>query len=194
MTVQLNAALNEPSLADVIAHIQQLQTMSLEKRSHWACSMRFVARALHRPPSLVPARWTAVRPRLEEMHPFQLGVTAKTFANHRANVRAALNLFYAEKDVPRRGTPLSEACSGLWASIDGVARKRLSRFFRYLSAHGILPEAVDDAVVEAFLGDWEATGMRGPKPATARPRLERLQHDHPGMARAAAQSVGGPIR
>jgi hypothetical protein len=51
MTVQLNAALNEPSLADVIAHIQQLQTMSLEKRSHWACSMRFVARALHRPPS-----------------------------------------------------------------------------------------------------------------------------------------------
>jgi integrase len=176
MTVQLNAALNEPSLADVIAHIQQLQTMSLEKRSHWACSMRFVARALHRPPSLVPARWTAVRPRLEEMHPLQLGVTAKTFANHRANVRAALNLFYAEKDVPRRGTPLSEACSGLWASIDGVARKRLSRFFRYLSAHGILPEAVDDAVVEAFLGDWEATGMRGPNPRSRR-RLVRAWND-----------------
>jgi hypothetical protein len=34
----------------------------------------------------------SVRPRLEEMHPSQLGVTAKTFANHRANVRAALEL------------------------------------------------------------------------------------------------------
>jgi integrase len=176
MTIQLDAALNEPSLADAIAHIQQSQSMSLEKRSHWACSMRFVARALDRPPSLIPARWTAVRPPLEEMRPFQLGVTPKTFANHRANMRAALNFFYAEKNVSRRGTPLSEACSVLWSSMDGVARKRLSRFFRYLSAHRILPEEVDDAVVEAFLGDWEATGLRGPNSRSCR-RLVRAWNE-----------------
>ena len=115
----------------------------------------------------------AVRPRLEELHPSQLGVTPKTFANHRANVRAALNLFCAEKNVPRRGNPLSEPWSGLWASIDGVpTRKQLSRFFRYLSANGISPEAVDDAVVEAFLGDWEKTGLKGPN-AQSRRRLVR---------------------
>ena len=177
MTAQPHAALNEPSLADAIVHIEQSEALSPEQRSHWTCSMRFVARALDRPPSLIPARWMAVRPRLEELHPSQLGVTAKTFANHRANVRAALNVFCAEKNVPRRGNPLSEPWSGLWASIDGVpTRKQLSRFFRYLSANGISPEAVDDAVVEAFLDDWEKTGLKGPN-AQSRRRLVRAWND-----------------
>ena len=106
MTAQPHAALNEPSLADAIVQIEQSEALSPDQRSHWTCSMRFVARALDRPPSLIPARWMAVRPRLEEMHPSQLGVTAKTFANHRANLRVALNLFCAEKNVPRRGHPV----------------------------------------------------------------------------------------
>ena len=123
-------------------------------------------------PSFPPAGWRSV-PRLEELHPSQLGVTPKTFANHRANVRAALNLFCAEKNVPRRGTPLSEPWSGLWASINRLSiRKQLSRFFRYLSANGISPEAIDDAVVEAFLADWQKTGLKGPN-AQSRRRLVR---------------------
>ena len=177
MTAHPLAALNEPSLADAIVHIEQSEALSPDQRSHWTCSMRFVARALDRPPSLIAARWMAVRPRLEEMHPSQLGVTPKTFANHRANVRAALNLFCAEKNVPRSGTSLSAPWSSLWASIDGVpTRKQLSRFFRYLSANGILPEAVDDAVAEAFLDDWQKTGLKGPN-AQSRRRLVRAWND-----------------
>jgi integrase len=173
MTAQSHAALNEPSLADAIVHIEQSEALRPEKRSHWACSIRFVARALDRPSSLVPARWTAVRPRLAETHPSQLGVTAKTFANHRANLRAALNLFCAEKNVPRRGSPLGEAWSRLWVSIDDDRkRNQLSRFFRYLSAQGISPDAVDDGVVQAFLSDWEKTGLKGPD-AQSKRRLVR---------------------
>ncbi len=139
--------------------------------------MRFLARALNHPPSLIPVRWTAVRPRLEEVHPSQLGVTAKTFANHRANVRGALNFFCKEKSVPKRGAPLSEPWSSLWASIDGVpTRKQLSRFLRYLSAHEIPPEAVDDAVVKAFLDNWEKTALKGPDAQTRR-RLVRAWND-----------------
>ena len=173
MVAQPHAALNEPSVADAIVHIERSEALSPEQRAHWTCSMRFVARALDRPPSLIPARWMAVRPRLEEMHPSQLSVTPKTFANHRANLRAALNVFCAEKNVPRRGTPLSGPWSSLWASIDGVpTRKQLSRFLRYLSAKGILPEAVDDETVEAFLDDWEKTGLKAPN-AQSRRRLVR---------------------
>jgi hypothetical protein len=172
MTAQSHSALNEPTLADAIVHIEQSEALRLEKRSHWTCSMRFVARALDRSPSLVPARWLAIRPRLAEIHSSQLGVTAKTLANHRANVRAALNLFCAEKNVPRRGTPLDEAWSRLWASIDDLPKRNLSRFFRYLSAQGISPEAVDDAVVQTFLGHWERTGLRGPD-AQSRRQLVR---------------------
>jgi hypothetical protein len=160
-------------LADAIVHIEQSEALSPEKRSHWTCSMRFMARALDRPTSLIPARWMAVRPRLEEMHPSQLGVTAKTFAN----VRAGLNVFCAEKNVPRRGHRLSEPWSALWASIDSVpTRKQLSRFLRYLSAHGIAPDAVDDAVAETFLDDWEKTGLKGPN-AQSRRRLVRAWNE-----------------
>jgi integrase len=168
MTAQSHAALNEPSFADAIIHIEQSQGLRLEKRSHLTCSMRFVARALERPPSLVPARWIAVRLRLAEMQPSQLGVSAKTLANHRANVRAALRLFCAEKNIPRGGTPLGKTWSRLWASIDDHRKWKLSRFFRYLSAEGISPEAVDDAVVQAFLGHWERTGLKGPNAQSRR--------------------------
>ena len=177
MTAQADAAFNEPSLADAIVQIEQSEALSPDQRSHWTCSMRFVARALDRPPSLIPARWMAVRPRLEELHPSQLDVTEKTFANHRANVRAALNVFCAEKNVPRRGHRLREPWSSLWASIDRVpTRKQLSRFLRYLSAQGISPETLDDAVVEAFLGDWEKTGLKRPHSQTRR-RLVRAWND-----------------
>ena len=114
-------------------------------------------------PSLIPARWAAVRPRLDEKHPSQLDVTAKTFANHRANLRVALSLFCGEKNIPRHGQRLSEPWSSLWASVDQLrTRKRLSRFLRYLSANGISPEAIDDALVEAFFRYWEKTGLRRP--------------------------------
>ncbi|MGB7976935.1 MAG: hypothetical protein WCF81_21880 [Roseiarcus sp.] len=56
MSAQPLAALNEPSLADAIAHIERSETLRVEQRSHWTCSMRFVARALDRPhPSFPPA-------------------------------------------------------------------------------------------------------------------------------------------
>jgi integrase len=88
-----------------------------------------------------------------------------------------LNVFCAEKNVSRRGNPLNKPWSGLWASIDDVPmRKQLSRFLRYLSANGISPEAVDDAVVDAFLGDWEKTGLKGPD-AQSRRRLVRAWND-----------------
>jgi hypothetical protein len=163
MSAQPLAALHEPSLADAIAHIERSETLTIEQRSHWRCSMRFLARAIDRPPSLIPARWVAVRLRLDRIHHSQLDVTAKTFANHRANLRVALNLFCGERNIPRRGHRLSEPWSGLWASVDDLrTREQLSRFLRYLSANGILPEGVDDTVVQAFVHYWEKTGLQAP--------------------------------
>jgi hypothetical protein len=60
MTAQPDVALNEPNIADAIVHIERSEALSREKRLHWACSMRFLARALDRPLSVIPARWTAV--------------------------------------------------------------------------------------------------------------------------------------
>ncbi len=80
-----------------------------------------------------------------------MGVTAKTVANHKANVRAALRWFGKEHDVPARGVPLTPYWTGLRDGIEDLGcRKRLYRLFRYCSGRGIPPGEVDDAVVDAY--------------------------------------------
>lgn len=106
-------ALIEPSMADATAAIEAAEDLPEDKRRHWACSLRVIAKALGKPLELVPARWTAVRLPLSRLHHAQMGVTAKTLANHKANVRAALNWFSKEANVPSRGALLSEA----WAKL-----------------------------------------------------------------------------
>ena len=92
-------ALIEPSMADALAAIEVAEDLSDDKRRHWMCSLRIVAKALGKPPQLVPARWTAVRIPISRLHHAQMDVTAKTLVNHRGNVRAALNWFAEEENV-----------------------------------------------------------------------------------------------
>jgi hypothetical protein len=187
MSAQPLATLNEPSLADAIAHIERSEALRVGQRSHWTCSMRFVARALDRPPSLIPARWPAIRYKLEERHPSQLDVTAKTFANHRANLRAALSLFRGEKNIPQHGHRLSEPWSSLWASVEHLpTRMPLSRFFRYLSANAISARASRRRGcrrIPSLLGKDRPEEAQHAKPTTARSRME-LSPCQPAFAEA----------
>src|SRR5215218_6174174 len=59
------------------------------------------------PPELIPARWTSVRFPIAMLGHAALGVTPKTLANHKSNVRSALLWFRKEQEVPVRGAPLS---------------------------------------------------------------------------------------
>ena len=52
---------------------------------------------------MIPARWNAVQISVAQLHHARVGVTAKTLANHKSNVRAALRWFGKEHDVPQRG-------------------------------------------------------------------------------------------
>ena len=70
-------------------------------------------RWLDRPAAVIPARWTRCGSRWANCITLGVGVTAKTLANHKSNVRAALRWFGKEHDVPRHGMPLSAD----WASI-----------------------------------------------------------------------------
>jgi hypothetical protein len=69
--------------------------------------LRQIAKWLDRPSAVIPARWHSVRISVSQLHHARVGVTAKTLANHKANVRAALRWFGNEHDVPQRGVPLS---------------------------------------------------------------------------------------
>ena len=56
---------------------------------------------------MIPARWHSVQISVAQLHHARVGVTAKTLANHKANVRAALRWFGKEHDVPQQGVRLS---------------------------------------------------------------------------------------
>ena len=55
---------------------------------------------------IIPARWTATRFAVGRLHHARVGANAKTLANHKSNVRAALLWLGNEKNVPSRGMPL----------------------------------------------------------------------------------------
>jgi hypothetical protein len=97
----------EPSFVDLIAAIEEAAELSQQNRRHWVCSARQIARWLDRPATVITARWNSVRLSVAQLHHARVGVTAKTLANHKSNVRAALRWFGKEHDLPRRGVPLS---------------------------------------------------------------------------------------
>jgi integrase len=141
----------EPSLAEALRAIQSAD-LPARTRSHWCCALRQIARAMDRPPELIAARWTAIGSVVARLHHARVGFTQKTLANHKSNARAALLWFAKEKNVPRVGVPLLPAWASLRAQmVDEHRRERLSGLMRYCSAQGIMPETVDESVLDGYM-------------------------------------------
>src|SRR5205807_762816 len=111
-----------------------------------------IVKAWGRPLERIPARYSAVRTDLALLHEVPAGLTAKTLANHKSNVKAALLWLAREKGVPKHGAPLAAAWQALWPKIrDRLVRSRLSSFMRFLSATNVAPEEVDEESVDRFI-------------------------------------------
>jgi integrase len=142
----------EPTFSVAMTAIEDAADLSASVKRHWVCSLRQIAKWLDRPVEVTPARWTAIRLPVGQLHHARLGVTAKTVANHKSNVAAALRWFGKEYNVPSRGVALSAE----WAVLrDGIGdrgrRARLYGLMRYCSGRGLMPASVDDAVVVDYL-------------------------------------------
>jgi hypothetical protein len=135
--------------------------------------LRITAAALGKPPELLPARWTALRQPISRLHHAQMGMTAKTLSNHKANVRAALSWFAKDENVPSRGAPLSPD----WASlrdriINSRTRAELYSPMRFWSARGLAPHEVDEVALDACMAYRGATTALKAN-AAARRRIAR---------------------
>ena len=118
-----NSILIETSFADAIAIIAASQELSEQTRRHWPTSMRQIAKALDKPIEVIPARYSAVRADLAQLHQVPAGLTAKTLQNHKSNTKRALLWLEREKGIPKHGAPLTAAWEELRAKVkDGVAR------------------------------------------------------------------------
>ena len=99
----------EPSFADAIQAIEAATDLSPQTRAQWCSAVRQIAKALDKPIEILPARWTAMQPNLKRLHPATVGANAKTLANQKSNVKAALRWFSEEHEVSPRGAPLTPA-------------------------------------------------------------------------------------
>ena len=89
----------EPSFSAAMTAIEDAADLSASVKRHWVCSLRQIAKWLGRPVEVTPARWTAISLAVGQLHHARLGVTAKTVANHKSNVAAALRWFGREYNV-----------------------------------------------------------------------------------------------
>jgi Phage integrase family len=148
-----NAGLTETSFADAIAIIEASPEVPKQTRRHWMTSLRQIAKAWDKPLGVIPARYSAVRADLLNLHAVPAGLTAKTLANHKSNVKRVLLWLAREKGIPQHGAPLTNAWEALRSKIskDALVRHRLSALMRFCSANGIEPQEVDETVVDRFM-------------------------------------------
>jgi hypothetical protein len=150
------------------------------------CSSRQIAKWLDRPAAVIPARWSSIRFLVAQLHHARLGVTAKTVANHKANVKAALRWFCQEHDMPHRGIRLSVEWVRFGDRLDKSLRDRLYSLMRYCSARGLVPTSVDDTIFDEHWRYRTATTARASN-NTARRFMVRAWN-------AAATIHGGLLR
>jgi hypothetical protein len=150
----------EPSFTDLIAAIEQAAELSEERRRHWVCSLRQIAKWLDRPAAVIPARWSAIQIAVSQLHHARLGVRAKTLSNHKSNVRRSLGWFRKEENLPQHGTPLSAQWARFCDRLEKRIRDRLYNFIRYCSARRISPAVVDDEIFDGYWHYRTATTAR----------------------------------
>jgi integrase len=154
------SGLIETSFADAVAIIASADELSLQTRRHWMTSLRQIAKAMGKPMQVIPARYSAVRSELAQLHQVPVGLTAKTLHNHKSNAKSALLWLERAKGIPKYGTPLSPAWEMLRGRIrDRLVRSRLSSLMRFCTAGDIAPAAVDDAVLDRLIAYRSRTGM-----------------------------------
>jgi hypothetical protein len=164
----------EPSFADAIAAITADMNLPEETRRHWRSSLTGIAKAFDQPLELITARYSAVRARMAALNHLPLGWVPKTLANHRSNAKAALIWFARETDALPHGVPLSPAWDRLRIQLtDPSGRYRLMPLMRFCSGVQIEPAAVDEAVIDRYMGFRARTTTRASDTA-ARRILARL--------------------
>jgi hypothetical protein len=177
----------ETSFANAIAIIAAAEELPAQTRRHWTTSLRQIAKALDRPLEVIPARYSAVRADLAQLHQVPAGLTKKTLQNHKSNAKSALLWLAREKGVPEHGAPLTPVWEELRGKIrDNLVRSRLSSFKRFCSANNIPPFEVDEAVVDRFV-DYRSRAGR-PFDRAARRLLARAWNANVGII------PGWPVR
>lgn len=173
------------TLADLLADFAQDDALSRTRRRDLSSAVRRLCDLLGRHPVGVPASIAELRGAINDLTPGGADISLKTLQNLRSNVLAALR---HDATMNNGRISLTPAWQELYDRLpDKRSRDGLSRFLRFCSAQAVVPEAVDDDIVAAFVA-WlgEATLVR--KPHELHRRCCRLWNETIGVV------PGWPLR
>ncbi|SRR6266568_1892400 len=122
------------------------------RRTQLRSALTTVGKVLNRPLHEVPAAPAALAPLLREANPACAGIGLGRWNNVRSQLYAVLELRGLVDAAGNPRTPLAPAWEALRQRLPtDVFRRGLVYLMRYCSAHGIAPEAVDQAVFDRLL-------------------------------------------
>ncbi|MES2844238.1 MAG: tyrosine-type recombinase/integrase [Pseudomonadota bacterium] len=149
-----------PMFSDLVVELAEDTTLTDVRRRDLASGLRGVAKAIGRPPEIVPADLRWLQPRLEKVAPAALAISDKSWSNTLSNARAAMIHCGISKPRASRRKDLSPAWLTLWTALQASDEKSigfaLSNFLFFLSAINVAPEDVCDADTLSYR---EALGM-----------------------------------
>ena len=155
------STLIETSFAQAIEIISKAAELPDLKRRHWATSLRQVGKLLGRPLELIPARYSAVRANLRDLHHVPAEMSEKTLQNHKSNAKTALLWLPAKRAFPSTARHWRRPGRRSRAEVkDPLLRMRLSPLLRFASANGIAPDELDEAVMDRFMAYRRTTGQK----------------------------------
>ena len=140
-----------PTLADIRVRVMGDGGISPARRASIRSAVNTLCRVLGMLPETVPANPAFIRRKLNAVNPAAVRVTHKRLSTVKSDVLFALRRL----DLTTPGTyltPIAGEWETLWKSLpDKYARTVFSRFFRYCSARGVPPAAVNDVVATQFM-------------------------------------------
>ena len=133
------------SLRDMILQLKENAALTPTRRRDLISAVVRLCEIVGVDPRETPASMSYMRPLIRKVHPAKHNLREKTWANLRANFRAAI--VHALPRPPRQPNPVWER---LRLALPNYTRKRLSRFIGFCEREGIGPEGVCDAVLLRF--------------------------------------------
>lgn len=152
------------NLNDVLVAIGARPDLSETRQRDLRSSIKRVASFIGDDPARIPLDLRSIAAKLASLSPAAFGLTTKSFSNIRSNFIAAVQASGLKASYRSTRTPFSAGWKRLMGDLTTKrARFGLGRFARFCSANDLEPEAVNDAIIEAFIAEVR-TGTLHRKP------------------------------
>jgi integrase len=137
------------TFADMIALVRHDSTLPARRRYELASALSGLARLMRQELAAMPAMASAYRRQLTKLTPTGCGLSTKRLANIKSDVMFCLRRYGAT----RRRTampPVGRAWQPIWQRLDRYQSWALSRFVRWCSASGRIPQSITDSDITQF--------------------------------------------